>query len=132
MELSARTFDEQLNVVKEDGVALFVQFYADWCNHCKVVAPIWARLADVYKRDPRIVFARVNGDNNDRLMSRFKVEGYPNFLFFTKANVDGELYRGYRTFEVMLKWLQDRMGQPVCYSTKKNLYRNSIQKSILY
>jgi hypothetical protein len=74
---------------------------------------IWTRLAELYRKDPRVVFARVNGDNNDRLMSRYSIEGYPNMLLFTKANPNGELYRGYRTYETMLKWFQDRVGTPI-------------------
>lgn len=77
-------------------------------------------MAELYRKDPRVLFARVNGDNNDRLMARYSIEGYPNMLLFTKAYPDGELYRGYRTFETMLKWYQDRVGTPIIVPKASN------------
>jgi pimeloyl-ACP methyl ester carboxylesterase len=85
------------------------------------IAPIWARLAGDYAKDPRIQFGRVNGDSQDRLMARYSIKGYPNMLLFTKGNLadGGELYKGFRTYETMAKWLQDRIGAPMLTPVKK-------------
>lgn len=114
-------FDAALQNVEIKGSVAFVQFFAPWCGHCKTIAPIWARLASDYAKDPRIVFLRVNGDAQDRLMARFSVKGYPNMLLFTKGNlaVGGELFKGVRNYETMQKWLHDRIGAPMLTPVKK-------------
>jgi alpha-beta hydrolase superfamily lysophospholipase/thiol-disulfide isomerase/thioredoxin len=114
-------FNALLDGVAGKGALLFVQFYAAWCGHCKSIAPVWARLATDYANDPRIAFVRVNGDDNDRLMARFGVKGFPNMLLFTKGNLGdgGELYKGYRTYDAMQKWLHDRIGAPMLTPVKK-------------
>ena len=90
-----------------------MQFYAAWCGHCKAIAPHWARVAAAFAGDPRVTLAKVNGDNNQRLMRRYDVKGYPNMLLFSKSRPDGELYRGVRTFDALLAWLEARVGKPL-------------------
>lgn len=112
---------QALRGVEEKGTVVFVQFYAPWCGHCRNIAPIWARLANEYAKDPRIQFGRVNGDVQDRLMGRYNIKGYPNMLLFTKGNLadGGELYKALRTYETMAKWLYDRIGAPMLTPVKK-------------
>ena len=70
----AWTFKGELPVV--------VDFYADWCKPCKMVAPIMDDLADYYKG--RVVFYKVNTDKNKELSSVFQIRSIPAILFAPK------------------------------------------------
>lgn len=56
-----------------------VDFYADWCKPCKMVAPIMDDLADYY--DGRVQIYKVNTDNERELATVFQVRSIPSILF---------------------------------------------------
>lgn len=62
-----------------------VDFYADWCKPCKMVAPIMDDLADHY--DGKVVIYKVNTDEQKELASVFQVRSIPSILF---APMDGK------------------------------------------
>jgi len=62
-----------------------VDFYADWCRPCKMVAPIMEELAKEY--EGKINIYKVNVDNEKELSQYFKIESIPAILFIPK---DGE------------------------------------------
>ena len=56
-----------------------IDFYADWCKPCKMVAPIMDDLADVY--DGRVIIYKVDTDKERELASVFQVRSIPSILF---------------------------------------------------
>lgn len=62
-----------------------VDFYADWCKPCKMVAPIMDDLADYY--EGRVVIYKVNTDQQRELATVFQVTSIPAILF---APVEGK------------------------------------------
>lgn len=68
-------------VFKSD-LPVVVDFYADWCKPCKMVAPIMDDLADYYKG--RVNFYKVNTDQNRELSSVFQIRSIPSILFAPK------------------------------------------------
>ncbi len=62
-----------------------VDFYADWCKPCKMVAPIMDDLADYY--DGKVKIYKVNTDENRELATVFQVRSIPAILF---APIDGK------------------------------------------
>ena len=62
-----------------------VDFYADWCKPCKMVAPIMDELADYY--DGKVVIYKVNTDEQKELATVFQVRSIPSILF---APMDGK------------------------------------------
>lgn len=56
-----------------------VDFYADWCKPCKIVAPIMDELADYYKG--RVIIYKVNTDEQRELATVFQVRSIPSILF---------------------------------------------------
>lgn len=59
-----------------------IDFYADWCKPCKIVAPIMDDLADHYKG--RVIIYKVNTDNERELASVFQINSIPSILFSPK------------------------------------------------
>lgn len=57
-----------------------IDFYADWCKPCQMMAPIMEKMAEEYQG--RILFYKVNVDENQELSNYFQIQGIPYFLFF--------------------------------------------------
>ncbi len=68
--------------VYEGDLPCVVDFYADWCRPCKMVAPIMDDLADYYKG--RVLFYKVNTDEQRELASVFQIRSIPAILFAPK------------------------------------------------
>ncbi|MBM3435919.1 MAG: redoxin domain-containing protein [Bacteroidetes bacterium] len=56
-----------------------IDFYADWCKPCKIVAPIMDELADYY--NGRVIIYKVNTDKERELASVFQINSIPSILF---------------------------------------------------
>jgi thioredoxin-like negative regulator of GroEL len=57
----------------QSSTYLIVDFYADWCGPCKVISPVFEQLAAQESKPGRIVFAKVNVDNQQEVASTFSV-----------------------------------------------------------
>ena len=57
-----------------------VDFYADWCGPCKMMSPIMDQLAKEY--EGKVLFYKVNIDENPELSITFGIQSIPMFLFF--------------------------------------------------
>ena len=69
--------------VKESGMPVLVDFYADWCGPCKMMAPIVAELAGSYDGKCRI--GKCNTDENPKLVNEFRIMSIPTFIFFKEG-----------------------------------------------
>jgi thioredoxin 1 len=79
--LTDSTFDE---VVKSASVPVVVDFWADWCGPCKMIAPILEEIAGDNVGKVKIV--KLNVDENPDLARRFDVMSIPTLIVFK----DGE------------------------------------------
>ena len=71
--------------VLQEGIVI-VDFFATWCGPCKRLAPAFERLA-LAAQDTGIVFAKVDGDDNEDLMEKFQVNAYPTVLLLRDGKV---------------------------------------------
>ena len=76
---------EQKVVAASHGVPVVVDFWAEWCQPCRILKPILEKLAAEY--GGRFILAKVNSDENQELAVRWGVRGIPA----VKAFVDGEM-----------------------------------------
>ena len=70
-------FDQM--VLQADRPVL-VDFWADWCGPCRMVAPIVDELSEEY--DGRISFVKVDVDQNPKTASRYGIMSIPTLLIF--------------------------------------------------
>lgn len=56
-----------------------IDFYADWCGPCKMVAPVLEELAKEY--DGKVLIYKVNTENEQELASAFGIRSIPTILF---------------------------------------------------
>jgi thioredoxin len=66
----------------EGSLPAIVDFYAEWCSPCKMVAPILEDLALEYSG--KIVVYKVNTENEQELASVFGIQSIPTLLFIPK------------------------------------------------
>ena len=62
----------------------FLEFYAEWCEVCKEMAPKVSSLKDEYEKDINFVFLNVDNQKWDNYIRRFKVNGIPQVNLFDK------------------------------------------------
>lgn len=77
-------FDEALAGAGDKAV--LVDFYADWCGPCKMIAP---KLEAMSKEFTNVVFLKVNVDDNGEVAEENNISAMPTFLIFkNKEKVD--------------------------------------------
>jgi protein disulfide-isomerase A1 len=91
-------------VALDENKAVFVEFYAPWCGHCKQLAPIWDQLGEAYKDHPEIVIAKMDATANE--LEDVKVQSFPTIKFFPKGASQVVDYNGERTLEGFKKFLE--------------------------
>jgi thioredoxin 2 len=76
-----RITDESIDrIVADADVPLAIDFYADWCAPCKVMAPIIDELA--HENPGRVLIAKLDTDRNPMAARRFNIRGVPTLIVF--------------------------------------------------
>jgi len=105
--LTPETFD---SVVLDETKDVLVEFYAPWCGHCKSLAPIYEKVASVFKLDEGVVIANLDADKHRDLAEKYGVTGFPTLKFFPKGNKAGEDYDGGRDLGDFVKFINEKSG----------------------
>ena len=98
-KLNTQNFDNE--VLNNNGVAL-VDFYADWCGPCKMVAPIVNEIAN---ERSDITVGKVNVDENNSLAIKYGVVSIPTLIVFKDGKEQTRIV-GYRPKEDILAILK--------------------------
>jgi thioredoxin 2 len=77
MRLTDAAFDR---VVADSAVPVLVDFYADWCGPCKMMAPVLDQVAR--ERTGRVLVAKVDTDANPVVSQRFGIRSIPTLVAF--------------------------------------------------
>ena len=71
--------------VLQTGTTVLVDFWAEWCGPCKMIAPILDEVAGTY--EGKLHIAKMNVDENREIPAKFGIRGIPTLMLFK----DGQL-----------------------------------------
>ena len=80
--LTDSTFDEEIGGADE---VVIVDFWAEWCGPCKMIAPILGEIAA--EQGEHVTIAKLNVDENPEIAMRFNVMSIPTLLIFDGGEV---------------------------------------------
>jgi thioredoxin len=85
VEVTDATFIEK---VVDSELPVIVDFWAEWCGPCKMVAPIFAKLAKEFKG--QVLIAKVDVDRNPMLAQQFRIHSIPTMMFVKQGKIVGQ------------------------------------------
>ena len=77
IDVTDDTFEEE--VIKSETPVL-VDFWAEWCAPCKIIAPMVEELAE--ELDGKVKFAKLDVDSNPKTATSYGIRGIPTLLIF--------------------------------------------------
>ena len=78
--------------VLQSPIPVLVDFWAEWCGPCKMIAPLLNEIAR--KTEGKFRIAKVNIDDDPALMQRFNIRAVPTLLFFNGGVLRDQLVGG--------------------------------------
>lgn len=95
-----------------------IDFYADWCGPCKMVAPILEELSKEY--DGQLLIYKVNTDVEQELSAVFGIQSIPTLLFIDTAG-EPMMQPGAYPKHILKKIIEEKLLVPVKSKEKENL-----------
>ena len=80
------TDDSFQNEVLESAEPVLVDYWAEWCGPCKMIAPILTEIATEYHGKVKV--AKLNIDENPQTPPKYGIRGIPTLMLFKDGNVE--------------------------------------------
>jgi thioredoxin 2 len=104
--VSARSFATH---VQRNDIPVVVDFWAEWCGPCKVMAPVFERAASEF--EPELRFLKVDTEAEAELSTRYNIRSIPTLMLFHKGNVVAQR-AGAVGVEALRQWLRQHAPSP--------------------
>lgn len=77
LQLNSENFEAQIS---RNDIPLLVDFWADWCGPCKMMAPAFAQAAQLLK--PQIRLVKLNTETEPGISARYNIRSIPTMILF--------------------------------------------------
>ena len=86
IHLNTSNFEKE--VLKSD-IPVIIDFWADWCAPCKMMAPVFEELSRDY--EGKLKFAKLNTDENPELAATFGIRSIPTLMIMEGGEIKGAI-----------------------------------------
>ena len=83
--LTDETFEEE---VIQSNIPVLVDYWAEWCGPCKMIAPLLDQISEEYK--DKVLVAKINIDHNQSTPQTYAVRSIPTLMLFKDGNVEAQ------------------------------------------
>ncbi len=80
IKVNTNNFEE----IRSSGKTVLLDFYADWCGPCRMVAPI---ISEIAEENPQYVVGKINVDDSPELAQKFGVSSIPTLVVMKNGEV---------------------------------------------
>ena len=107
----------------------FLEFYAEWCEVCKEMAPKVSALKEEYEKDINFVFLNVDNQKWDNYIRKFNVNGIPQVNLFDKKGNLKSTFIGKQEGTIIREYLVSLDKEPKSNEEILNTEYSSIKKN---
>ena len=103
IELDEKNFKKEVNLSK---VLVLLDFYAEWCQPCQMMKPVFAEISEEKEFAGRLKFAKIDVGKNSDTADLFNVQGVPALLFIREGQEVDRIV-GFGSKEALRKKIRD-------------------------
>ena len=80
-------YNHYLNMGLNEGIPVFLDFYATWCKPCKHISPIFESMAEQFYTKKKGIFMKIDTDKFKDLVTKYTITNLPTFITLVDEKV---------------------------------------------
>jgi len=106
IDTDEKNFDQQV-LEESHQRPVLVDFWADWCSPCLIIAPVLDRVIPEFNGG--ILLAKLDADDNMRIAGRYRVRGFPTLMLFRNGE-EVARFSGAKPVHVVREFIEEHAG----------------------